>query len=59
LKLLELNVNTINSEAQEGPAVKQDVDIEEPIKMSEDKARAALYTVLTYHFNSIVNFIFG
>ena len=59
MKLLELDPDTVDSEAQEGPAVKQDVDIEEPIEMFEDKARAALYTALTYHFNNIVNLIFG
>ena len=59
LKLLELDLNTIDSVAKEGPAVEQDVDIEEPIEMSEDEARATLCTALTYHLSSIMNLIFG
>ena len=59
MKLLELDPDTIDSVAEEGPAVEQDVDIKEPIEISEDKARAALYAALTYHLNSIVNLIFG
>ena len=59
MKLLELDPDTVDSVAEEGPAVEQDVDIEEPVEMSEDEARAALYTALTYHLSSMVNLIFG
>ena len=59
MKLLELDPDTVDSVAEESPAVKQDVDIKEPVEMSEDKARAALCTALTYHLSSMVNLIFG
>ena len=59
MKLLELDPDTVDSEAQEGPAVEQGADIEEPVEMSEDEARATLCTALTYHLSSIMNLIFG
>ena len=59
MKLLELDPDTVDSVAEEGPAVEQDVDMEEPVEMSEDEARAALCAALTYHLGSMVNLIFG
>ena len=59
MKLLELDPDTVDSVAEEGPAVEQDVDMEEPVEMSEDEARATLCTALTFHLSSIMNLIFG
>ena len=59
MKLLELDPDTVDSEAQEGSASGEDVDMEEPVEMSEEEARKALCNALTYYLSSIVNLIFG
>lgn len=59
MKLLELDPDTVDSEAQEGSAGGEDVDMEEAVDMSEAEARKALCNALTYHLSSMVNLIFG
>jgi hypothetical protein len=39
--------------------VKVDVIIKEPIEMSEDAAREALYKALTFYISAYINLIFG
>jgi hypothetical protein len=39
--------------------VKADVIIEEPVEISKDTAREALYKALTFYINAYINLIFN
>jgi hypothetical protein len=57
-----LDSNTINSNQEEEevvPMVRADVIIEEPIEMSKDTAREALYKALTFYISACINLIFS
>jgi hypothetical protein len=39
--------------------VRADIIIEEPVEMSKDAAREALYEALTFYIGAYINLIFG
>jgi hypothetical protein len=39
--------------------IRADVIIEEPVEMSKDATREALYKALTFYINAYINLIFG
>jgi hypothetical protein len=63
---LELDPNTIDS-AKEGALVvsrdvsadREEVVVEEPLEMSKDAAREALYEALIFHLSACVNLMFS
>jgi hypothetical protein len=57
---LDPNIIDSNQEEEEVvPIVRADVIIEEPVEMSKDIAREALYKALTFHISAYINLIFG
>ena len=59
-KLLELDPNTIDNNQEEVVSIiKIDVIIEEPIEMSKNTVREALYKALTFYISAYINLIFS
>ena len=65
-KLLELDPDTIDSAKEGAPIVsgdipidREEVIIEEPLEISKDIAREALYKALTFYLGAYINLIFS